>query len=330
MRGPHPAMRGADSPRPGFAPLLDPMSLRGQLPVIAAAIGSSVGGTAAVAARILAPEAGPTTVSLMRYLGLLLLLLAGSLLLGLRMPRVARRDWPMLISMGVLQFGLFGWFFSAGFTYVSAARGAIMLATMPMQTLLLAAVLGRERFTLRKLLGMAIGIVGVAVALWSDDAVASPEAWKGDLFLLAAAFVTALNSVIVGPFLVRYSVHSVSLVATFVGVVLLGALWVASGDYVELARLSLRGWAAIAYFAAVPTFLGFLTWTWALARVAPTRVTVTVVLNPIAAAIAGAWYLGEAIDPRIVVGLALVTIAIVVVNWPGGAKDAGEARPGAR
>jgi drug/metabolite transporter (DMT)-like permease len=38
------------------------------------------------------------------------------------------------------------WFFSAGFAYVSAARGAIMMATMPMQTLLLAALLGRERF----------------------------------------------------------------------------------------------------------------------------------------------------------------------------------------
>jgi drug/metabolite transporter (DMT)-like permease len=292
------------------------MSLRAQLPVIAAAIGSSFGGTAAVAARILAPEAGPTTVSLMRYLGLLLLLLAGMLLLRLRLPRVARADWPMLISMGVLQFGLFGWFFSAGFTYVSAARGAIMLATMPMQTLLLAALLGRERFTLRKLAGMVIGVAGVAVALWSDDAAASAEAWKGDLFLLAAAFVTALNSVMVGPFLVRYSVHSVSLIATFVGCVLLGTLSVATGSYVELGQLSARGWAAIVYFAAVPTFLGLITWTWALKRVAPTRVTVTVVLNPIAAAIAGAWYLGEPLDPRILAGLALVTIAIVVVNWP--------------
>jgi LPXTG-motif cell wall-anchored protein len=306
------------------------MSMRAQLPVIAAAIGSTFGGTAAVAARILAPEAGPTTVSLLRYLGLLLLLVLGLILLRRRMPRVAPRDWPIMIAMGVLQFGMFGWFFSAGFTYVSAARGAIMLATMPMQTLLIAALLGRERFTLRKVAGMAIGFAGVAVALWSDDAAASAEAWKGDLFLLAAAFVTALNSVLVGPFLVRYSVHAVSLVATFVGCVMLGAISIASGSYVEVANLSARGWVAIAYFAAVPTFLGFITWTWALSRVAPTRVTVTVVLNPIAAAIAGAWYLGEAIDPRIVIGLALVTVAIVVVNWPSAGREAGEGPRAAR
>ncbi len=291
-----------------------------QLPILAAAIGSTFGGTAAVVARILAPEVGPTTVSLLRYLGLLVLLVVLAPLFRARWPRIARRDWPIMIAVGVLQFALFGWFFSAGFAYVSAARGAIVLATMPIQTLIIAAVVGRERFTVMKLLGTLLGAIGVAVALWSDEAASSADSWKGDLCLLAAGFVTALNSVLVGPYLVRYSVHAVSVVATLVGCLLLGSLSLVSGAYVEFSQLSSRGWLAIAYFAAVPTFLGFITWTWALSRVAPTRVTVTVVLNPIAAAVAGAWFLGERIDPRILIGLALVTAAIVVVNWPSRAS----------
>ena len=98
-----------------------------------------------------------------------------------------------------------------------------------------------------------------------------------------------------------------------------------------LSRLARRGLPAtltivsIDRHTEVPTFLGFITWTYALSRVAPTRVTVTVVLNPIAAAIAGAWYLGEPLDPRIIAGLALVTISIVVVNWASRARDGGEA-----
>lgn len=291
-----------------------------QLPILAAAIGSTFGGTAAVVARILAPEVGPTTVSLLRYLGLLLLLVALAPLFRARWPRIAWRDWPIMIAFGILQFALFGWFFSAGFAYVSAARGTIVLATMPIQTLVIAAVAGRERFTVTKLLGTLLGAVGVAVALWSDEAASSAESWKGDLCLLAAGFVTALNSVLVGPYLVRYSVHAVSVVATLVGCLLLGLLSLASGAYVEFSQLSSRGWLAIAYFAAVPTFLGFITWSWALSRVAPTRVTVTVVLNPIAAAVCGAWFLGERIDPRILIGLVLVTAAIVVVNWPNRAS----------
>ncbi len=291
-----------------------------QLPILAAAIGSTFGGTAAVVARILAPEVGPTTVSLLRYLGLLVLLVVLAPLFRARWPRIARRDWPIMIAVGVLQFALFGWFFSAGFAYVSAARGAIVLATMPIQTLIIAAVVGRERFTVMKLLGTLLGAIGVAVALWSDEAASSADSWKGDLCLLAAGFVTALNSVLVGPYLVRYSVHAVSVVATLVGCLVLGSLSLVSGAYVEFSQLSSRGWLAIAYFAAVPTFLGFITWTWALSRVAPTRVTVTVVLNPIAAAVAGAWFLGERIYPRILIGLALVTAAIVVVNWPSRAS----------
>jgi drug/metabolite transporter (DMT)-like permease len=294
-----------------------------QLPVVAAAFGSAFGGTGAVAARFLADEAGPAAVSAMRYLGLLAVLLLWLLLSRARLPRIQPRDLPALIAVGVLQFGLFGWFFSAGFAYVGAARGAIMLSTMPIQTLVLAVLLGRERFSLRKLAGMALGVVGVAVALWTDTAVAAPDAWKGDLLLFAAAFVTALNSVMVGPYLARYPVLVVSLVASGVGCALLGAVALWTGEWGDVARLSPRGWLAALYFAAGPTCLGFLTWTWALGRVAPTRVTVTVVLNPIAAAIAAALVLGEAIDPRIVAGLALVTLAIVLVNWPARARDGG-------
>jgi drug/metabolite transporter (DMT)-like permease len=50
-------------------------------------------------------------------------------------------------------------------------------------------------------------------------------------------------------------------------------------------------------------------------------VTITIVLNPIAAAFAAALVLGEAIDLRLVVGLVLVAAAIVMVNWPSGARD---------
>jgi drug/metabolite transporter (DMT)-like permease len=292
------------------------MSLAAQLPVLAAALGSAFGGTGAVAARLLADEAGPAAVSLLRYLGLMGVLIVWLLLSRGRIARIQPRDLPALVAVGVLQFGLFGWLFSAGFMHVGAARGAIVLSTMPIQTLILAVLLGRERFTLRKLLGMALGVVGVAVALWSDTATASPEAWKGDLFLFAAAFVTALNSVMVGPYLARYPIVTVSLVATGVGSVLLALAGLWSGELAAIADLSARGWWAVAYFAAGPTCFGFLTWTWALSRVAPTRVTVTVVVNPISAAIAAALYLGETIDPRIVLGLALVTAAIVMVNWP--------------
>ena len=310
-------------PRAAARPVsLVPVSMNAsQLPVLAATIGSAFGGTGAVAARLLAEDVGPAGVSLMRYLGLVALLLLAMAVFRLKFQRVRAADMPALLAVGVLQFGLFGWFFSAGFGHVSAARGAIVLSTMPIQTLLLAALLGRERIVPTKLAGIALGIAGVALALWQDDAVASADAWKGDLYLLAAAFVTSLNSVLVGTYLARYSVHTVSLVATTVGCVILGTVALWNGEVAQVAALDARGWAALAYFAAGPTFLGFITWTWALSRVAPTRVTVTIVVNPIAAAIFGAWYLGEPLDPRVLAGLVLVSAAIVLVNWsPGGGE----------
>ena len=102
------------------------MSLAAQLPVLAAALGSAFGGTGAVAARLLADEAGPAAVSLLRYLGLMGVLIVWLLLSRGRIARIQPRDLPALVAVGVLQFGLFGWLFSAGFMHVGAARGAIV------------------------------------------------------------------------------------------------------------------------------------------------------------------------------------------------------------
>lgn len=58
----------------------------------------------------------------------------------------------------------------------------------------------------------------------------------------------------------------------------------------------------------------FLLWSYALERTTPTRVAISVTVNPIASALFAAYALDEAITINLVIGLLLVTVGIATAT----------------
>jgi Permeases of the drug/metabolite transporter (DMT) superfamily len=89
-----------------------------------------------------------------------------------------RRHYHRAAGRGVL--GFFPWAFSAALQYTTAARGAIGIATIPIQTLIVAAIFGREKLTRRNLLSVALGFAGIAIVF-------GPEAYRGEVSATGSA-----------------------------------------------------------------------------------------------------------------------------------------------
>lgn len=124
------------------------------LAVLAACLSSTLGGSAIVATRFVVPEAGVLPTILLRFVGASVLMLAFTLP---RMPvRVATRHVPMVVGLGLVQFAVFPWFFTMSLAHIPAARAALVLSMQPLFTLAIAAMVGRERFTVTKVLGGAV------------------------------------------------------------------------------------------------------------------------------------------------------------------------------
>jgi drug/metabolite transporter (DMT)-like permease len=292
------------------------MSERPQLlPMFVAMLSCMLGGAAIVATRIAVAEAHPIAVAVLRYAG------AGAvmaliLLITRRGRRVSTAQlWPVL-ALGALQFGLFGWLFTASIQYVPAARAALVLATMPVMTLALAALLGRERLTAFKAVGSVLAFGGVLVALGDRELSAGGEVWKGDALMFGAALVASVYNVLTG-------IYSRHLPAATMGALQLpagaAALFVAlllTGDIGQLVAFDARGWAAVVFIATIGGAASFYSWIWALERISPSRVAVTVTLNPLAATLLGALVLNEPFTVRLLMGLVGVIAGIALANWP--------------
>ena len=96
---------------------------------------------------------------------LLLLLLVLLLVGGRGMLRAKWRDLPLLVLLGALLFAVFPATFNASLRLIEASRGALLLATIPLWSALLARMARSERLSPRQVVGVFLSLGGVGLAL---------------------------------------------------------------------------------------------------------------------------------------------------------------------
>ena len=79
--------------------------------------------------------------------------------------RFAQRDILPIALLGITQFGILIALLNYGLRFIPSGRAALIFATFPLLTLVLAAALGHERLTVPKILGVLLTIAGVGLAL---------------------------------------------------------------------------------------------------------------------------------------------------------------------
>jgi drug/metabolite transporter (DMT)-like permease len=219
--------------------------------------------------------------------------------------------------LGVCFFGAFFILYNIAVGYTTAARASLALSTLPLQTMLVGALLGAELLTWRKSAGVAIAMLGVLAALASGLMAAPPGAWRGELIMTAAVLCMAVYNVMSRPFMQRSSALGFLAVGMGSGAAVLILAGLATNSVGTLAHFGPRQWIAGAYLGIGGGALAFILWVLALERASPTRVANTMTANPLAAALLATLLVDEPITPNLVVGLLAVCVGIWVATTQG-------------
>ena len=280
---------------------------------VAIALASScLGGTAAAITRYLVGNADPITLAILRWGIGFACLLPVALLLQVRWP--PRRDWPAVALLGLCFFGLFFVFYNIAIGYTTAARASLALATLPLHTMAVGALLGVEPLTMRKTLGVCVAVLGVVAALASGLSAAPPGAWRGELIMTGAVMCMAFYNVLSRPLIQRSSALgflTVGMGAGAAALILAGSL---TGSVAVLSHFTAPQWIVGIYLGVGGGALAFILWVMALERATPTRVAATMTVNPIAAGLLATELVGEPITPNLVVGLVAVFAGIWIAT----------------
>jgi len=272
---------------------------------------SCLGGTAAAITRYLVGNADPITLAILRWGIGFACLLPSALLLGVRWP--PRRDWPAVALLGMCFFGLFFVLYNIAIGFTTAARASLALATLPLHTMVIAALLGIEPLTLRKSAGVCIAVLGVVAALAYGLSAAPSGAWRGELIMTGAVLCMAFYNVWSRPFIQRSSALGFLTVGMGAGATALMLVGSLTGSVAVLRGFGSPQWIAGVYLGVGGGALAFI-WVMALERATPTRVANTMTVNPIAAGLLATQLVGEPITLNLVLGLGAVFAGIWIAT----------------
>jgi drug/metabolite transporter (DMT)-like permease len=291
------------------------------LGVLIAMVSSALGGTAAAVTRYLVGDADPLTLAVLRWGIGFLCVLPVALLLRVRWPM--RRDWAAVAALGVCFFGLFFILYNIAVGYTTAARASLALSTLPVQTMLIAALLGAEPLSLRKSAGVGVAMLGVFAALASGLSQAPAGAWRGELIMTAAVLCMAVYNVLARPLMQRSSALGFLTVGMGFGAAGLTLAGVATNRISVLADFGAPQWIAGVYLGVGGGALAFILWVLALQRATPTQVANTMTLNPIAAALLATQLVDEPITLNLVAGVIAVCLGIWIATTDAAKKCSG-------
>jgi drug/metabolite transporter (DMT)-like permease len=285
---------------------------------LGAAVAAVFFGASVVAVRVAVRDVPPVSLAVLRFGIGGIALLAAAILLRPDALRLDRRVVPRLALLALVFYVLFPVTFNVGLRFTEASRGALMLATMPVWSAVLARKAVGERLRPHQVAGVILGVSGIALA-FAERGFLSPASGLqvlGDALLLSTAFWGALYGVLSKGALARYSPLTVTTYPMLLGTAYLLPLALAEGLPSAVTGLGGATLWLVLFVAILGGAVGFYLWTAALSRLAPTQVAVYVNINPLVAASLAALLLDERISLLFVLGFAAVVGGVLLVNRP--------------
>ncbi len=236
--------------------------------------------------------------------------LAALALFARGVPVPARRHWRGLFSAALGVVVGFPVFSSLAMRTTEASHGAVVIALLPLATVITAAWLVHERPT-RAFWAAAIAgsAVVFAFALWRGGGALS----TGDLALLAAVAAGAFGYAH-GGMLSRHlgGWQTICWVLVFSApFLLLPTLWLTA--VTPLANVSWPAWLGLAYVSVFSQLVGFFFWYGGMALGGVARVSQVQLLQLFMTLILAGWINGEAVEPSTWATATLV-VAIVAIG----------------
>ena len=222
------------------------------------------------------------------------------------------RDWRLIATTGVILLGVNYALLNWGLQHVSSGLTAVLQSATPAFALIFShLMLHDEKMTVRKVVGLLLGMLGITVIFW-DQLTFGGRAFSGSVAVTLGAVCVAFAYVMVrrsGRKLHPSVITTGQMIAAFVPLVVYAA--VVEGNPLAV-KWTTTALASVVYLALLGSVVAAWLNYWLLSRVGAVNLLVMGLVEPIIAIVLGAWFLGESINGRALVGGAVILFSVVL------------------
>jgi len=210
-----------------------------------------------------------------------------------RQPLAIPRDqWKRLALIAFFNITCWNILVVFGLALLPSGRAAILAFTMPAWAIPLSVLLLGERLTLRKLLGLALGMAGMGLLIW-DEFARLQGAPRGAMLVLCAALSWAIGTNLQKKYPVRAPLAAFTAWMMLIGGVpiYIGALLFE--DFSRLADVSLASALGATYNVLLAFAWAHWAWIKLASSVSVTVFSLSMLVIPVVGVFSGMMFLGE-------------------------------------
>lgn len=212
---------------------------------------------------------------------------------GLEWPRW--RDIPAVVGLGILGNVVYQSFFIFGADATLAGNASVLLATIPVWTLVLSTLLRHERPGILVWIGITATLVGMVMVVLGGhlSLEIAQGTFKGDLLIVGAAMTWATYTVGSRQLVRRYGSTQLAAWTLWVGTVGLVAMGAPSLLRLSPREVSVTVWLGVAYAGVLAIGLAYVLWNRGIKSIGSSRTAAYQNLTPVVALLVAWGWLGE-------------------------------------
>jgi len=247
--------------------------------------------------------------------------IAGALLVGYAVleadnwfPRTAA-DWFAVVAGGLLFVALGNGLGFVGQQFTTGSVASIVFSLIPLLTVAFAwGILPDERPTSLGLVGVLLGLLGVAILVGPDVTTLLAPTVVGTGIVFVAAVATALGTVLVRRWSTSLSSTPLTAWAMVVGALTLHAGSLATGERVPDAAIPVAVVVAMVYLGVASSALAYAMYFSMLRRFTALEMNLVTYLTPVVATVLGWALLDEPVTPSMVVGFTVIVAGFALLK----------------
>jgi len=230
--------------------------------------------------------------------------------------KIERVDFGKLALCGLFGVAINQMLFFKGLSMTSPINASLIMITLPIATLIFAAILIHERITAHKMLGILLGAIGAGmIILFSHrgSAVIASSA-LGDFLIFVNAASYALYLVLVKPLMERYHPFTILKWVFFFGL-----FYVVPFSFGEFQQIDWQSfppliWFCVAYVIVGTTFLTYVLNIYALEKVDTSIVAIYVYTQPVIATLIAVGLGKDELSPLKIIAAAFIFVGVFLVS----------------
>jgi len=268
-----------------------------------------------IAGRMLALEVPPFSAAFLRFVWASIFLF-GFLLTRRPLPSLSLSQWAWFVVLGATGIFSYNAFFFSGLKHIPASRASLIIACNPAMIALFSSLIYKERLGLVRAGGIFLSVFGAVIVISKGHpaAVWNGGLGVGDALILGCVASWVAYSLVGKTVMKTLSPEAAVAYSCLVGTLLLSVPAGAEGVFQHLLTYSASAWANLFYLGFFGSFLGFRWYYEGIRAIGPARAGVFINLVPLSAVLMGVGFLGERLEPSLILGALFICLGVSLTN----------------